>query len=80
MEVILSVQGVALVGVVMAITSLVKHYIDSKWSPLVALVFGIAGAYLIPSVVMFGSTLLGGIVVGLTAGGLYSGSKSLLNK
>lgn len=64
----------ALVPIVLGLVSVAKMYLDSKWAPLLSLVFGIAGAFLFPSLTL-GETIVGGIVVGLSASGLYSGAK-----
>lgn len=74
----LSAQGLVLVPIVMALVSLVKMYVDSYWSPLFALIFGVAGSLLIGGVTLLGSPWLGGIVVGLMAAGLYSGGAKLI--
>lgn len=66
----------ALIPVVVGATALVKLYLPSKWAPLIALVFGIAGAFLFPAMAI-GTTVLSGIVVGLSASGLYSGVTTL---
>lgn len=78
MDFTLSSSALALVPVVMALTSLSKMYIDSKWAPLVSLGIGIIGAFLVPSVAWQG-TVLTGIVMGLTASGVYSGAKSMVS-
>lgn len=75
----LSVRGLALVPVVIALTQLVKVYLDSYWSPLVSLFFGVAGAYTVGGVTFLDSAALGGVVVGLMASGLYSGVSKMAN-
>lgn len=76
MEVQLSAVGLAMIPIVMALVSVAKLYVDSRYAPLISLALGIAGALLIPSVSLFGSALLGGIVIGLSASGAYSGAKA----
>lgn len=67
-----------LVPVVMALVQGCKNFIDSKWSPVVAIVFGILGAALIGiGSVSFPMIILQGILVGMTAAGIYSGAKSV---
>jgi len=78
MEISLSAEALALVPIVMALTALAKNYMKSKWAPLMALVLGVAGMFLIPQATM-AMTILSGIVVGLTASGLYSGGKTMIN-
>lgn len=74
----MSAVSLGLVPVVMGLTSLVKTYLDSRWSPIVSLVLGIAGAFIFPSATI-GLTVLQGILIGLTASGLYSGVKSVIS-
>lgn len=75
----LSARGLVLVPVVMALVSLVKMYVDSYWSPLFAVGFGVAGSVLVGGVLFLGSPWLGGIVVGLMAAGLYAGSAKMIS-
>lgn len=65
-----------LVPIVMALVSLVKLYSDSRWSPLFALAFGIAGSFLFPAATI-ATTIFSGLIIGLTASGLYSGAKTI---
>lgn len=77
---IVQLSGVALtlVPVVVALTSIIKAFItDTRYSPIISLVLGIAGALaLLPGAV--GVAIVTGIVIGLTASGLYSGAKSVV--
>lgn len=68
-------QLAALTALVMALTSMVKNVVDSRWSPLFSLVLGVLGVWLVG--VSFVSAILPGLVVGVLAAGLYSGGKSL---
>lgn len=65
----------ALVPVVIGLTAIVKMYVDSRYAPLVALALGVAGAFLVPAATV-AITVLSGIVVGLSASGLYAGVKA----
>lgn len=71
----LSIASVGLVPVVLALTSLIKIYVDSRWSPLISLVLGIASAFIFPSTTI-ALTILQGLLIGLSASGLYSGVKA----
>lgn len=71
----LSPAILALVPIVLGLTAVAKMYVDSRWAPLIALGFGIGGAFLVPAATI-ALTVLSGIVVGLTASGLYSGAKT----
>lgn len=75
----LTARGLALVPIVMACVSLAKLYVDSYWSPLIALALGVAGSVLVGGVLFLDSAWLGGIVVGLMAAGLYSGSAKMIS-
>ena len=70
---------VGLVPIVIALVEVSKNYIVSKWSPIVALVLGIAGAALIgagtETVPMI---ILQGIMIGAMAVGVYGGTKSVV--
>lgn len=79
MEITLSLVGMGLVPVVVGLTSIVKIYVDSKWAPLVSLAFSVALAWVVPDTAVAGSVLLGGVMIGLAACGLYSGVKTLTN-
>jgi len=80
METIIELSPVVyfLVPVVIGLTELTKPFLDSKYSPLASLVFGLAGAVLFPAPTL-GVTIISGIVIGLTASGLYSGVKAVKN-
>ncbi len=75
----LSAVSLALVPVVLGLTSLVKNFLDSKWSPIVSLVLGVGAAFIVPEV-SIQLTVLQGILVGLTASGLYSGIKAVVTQ
>lgn len=66
---------IGLVPIVIGLTAVAKLYIDSRWAPLIALALGVGGAFLVPAATV-AITVLSGIVVGLTASGLYSGAKA----
>lgn len=69
---------ITLVPVVIGLTAVAKLYINSRWAPLIALALGVGGAFLFPAATV-AVTILSGIVVGLSASGLYSGSKALFS-
>lgn len=64
-----------LVPLVMGLTAVAKTYVDNRYAPLISLALGIGGAFLFPALTV-GLTIVSGIVVGLTASGLYSGVKA----
>jgi hypothetical protein len=73
--------GILLIPLVLAITSMAKGFlpdnISGKWSPVISVLAGIAGGLLTIGVSRQG--VLTGLIIGLSASGLYSGSKSVVN-
>jgi len=69
--------SLALIPVVLGLVSLAKIYLDSKWAPLLSLALGIGAAFLVPSSTI-ALTVLQGILIGLSASGLYSGVKATI--
>ena len=67
--------SLALIPVVLGLVSVVKMYLDARWSPLVSIVVGIAAAFVFPAVTV-PLTILQGVLMGLMASGLYSGVKT----
>ena len=68
-----------IVGVVVALVQLVKSLgVPSQFAPLFALLFGIAGVFALSPAVTVDLTVFNGIVLGLTASGLYSGTRATL--
>lgn len=65
----------ALVPLVMGLTQLIKGYFSDRLHPLIALVLGIASAFLVPAETVQ-MTIIGGVVVALMASGLYSGARA----
>jgi hypothetical protein len=77
--------GVAAVPVIVALVQLCKtsFKLPSQFAPLAAVVFGIAGGLGLhlshETAHTFAQAVFGGLLAGLSAGGLYSGVKSLRN-
>lgn len=70
-------QFVILVPVVMALTSLVKMYIPLRYVPVSAVALGVALSFaILPK--DFATALMQGILVGCTAAGVYSGTKTTI--
>lgn len=66
----------ALVPIVIGIVSAMKELgLPGKFAAIVAIVIGLLGSWLIGGTLL--AIILGGIVVGLSASGLYSGSVAL---
>jgi len=73
----LSAVSIALIPVVLGLVSVVKNFLPSKFSPLVSLAVGVGVAFFVPAATV-GLTVLQGILIGLSASGLYSGVKTTL--
>lgn len=73
------VSHASVLAVVMALVSLSKQYIVTRWAPLISVFLGIVG-----EVTFFSSSLgvanavFAGVVIGLIGCGLYSGTKTTL--
>ena len=75
---IISSQFLILVPVVLGVVQAIKiaFKVDSKWAPLISVISGVVGAYSLFPVASVGVSILQGLVVGLTACGLWSGTKT----
>ena len=79
MDFTLSTNALALVPIIMILTSLAKNVItDSRWSPLVALVLSLLASFFLVPVETVAFTVLQGILMSLSASGLYSGTKAVV--
>ena len=74
----LSGMGLTLVPVVVALTSIIKAWVsDNRLAPVVSIVLGVAGSvFLIPAELT--TSIITGIIIGLTASGAYSGAKTVV--
>ncbi|GEN30199.1 putative membrane protein YGL010W [Cerasibacillus quisquiliarum] len=75
------IYDVALVPIIMGVVQVFKQIgLPKRFSPLLALLLGIAGGifYVCPTDIKSG--IMVGIVLGLSATGLYSGSKNMIEK
>lgn len=73
----LSVAFLVLVPVVVGFVEVVKRTfkLPTRFAPAVSLVSGILAVYLASDFVLTGAIALQGVVLGLTASGLYAGTK-----
>lgn len=77
----MEVTDIVLIPVIVGIIELLKSYgLPKRIMPILSLVFGIAGGvfYLFPN--DWKSGVLVGIIMGLSASGLYSGGKAIVNR
>jgi len=73
--------GGPMVALTIGITEAIKRLgIPSKWSPIVAIVIGIIMALISSEFRVSSEVILGGMVMGLSSSGLWSGTKSVLLK
>jgi uncharacterized membrane protein HdeD (DUF308 family) len=63
------------VPVVIGLVQLMKNFVDARWASLVAVFLGIGVAVLVSNE-PWKPTVMGGLVIGLMASGLYSGVRA----
>lgn len=77
----LAAYDVALIPLIVALIELLKGAgLPKKWLPIVSIILGIAGGvvYICPHDLKGGIII--GLMLGLSASGLYSGSKHMIEK
>ena len=76
----ISSQFLILVPVVVGLVEIVKSFLglNTRYAPLFAILFGLAGTLGLPYPGIDFSAVLQGVVVGLTASGIYSATKTTL--
>ncbi|ARK20342.1 hypothetical protein CSV69_04485 [Sporosarcina sp. P26b] len=75
----MEITDMVLVPVIVGLVDALKGYgLQKKWCPVVSIVLGVASGvvYVFPE--DWASGVLSGIVMGLSAGGLYSGGKAVV--
>ena len=73
------IEQATAIAIVVGLTEVVKRFwLDSRFAALVALVIGVGFAFLTQGLSTVSA--LDGIIYGLTASGLYSGTKALIEK
>jgi hypothetical protein len=74
-EIILSPLTLATIPIIVGVVSVLKTVgVPSKWAPLISLVLGLGVAVLVETSLPI--RILGGLIIGLSASGLYSGAKA----
>jgi hypothetical protein len=72
------VTAAASIAVVTGLTQVLKGVMgDTRFAPLIALILGVAIAFLITPTPGLREVILDGIITGLSSMGLYSGSKTV---
>jgi hypothetical protein len=75
----ISTQFLVLVPVVLGVVQVAKiSGLDSRYSPALSLVLGVLGTYLVGHLGA-SQDIIQGLVVGLTASGLFSGAKTTIS-
>jgi len=83
----LIVFGVPGAAIIVALVELAKRYgLNTRWAVLLAVGLGIALAVVVhlaqvqPQVAVWAQVVLGGLLLGLSASGLYSGGKAMTSR
>lgn len=74
-------ENTILTGIVIALCQFAKQYIEVRWIPLLALILGVVGAFGLAlglGTVHPVNVIFEGLISGLVAVGLYSGTKNTL--
>ena len=66
-----------LVPLVIGLVQLIKGYVSDRFAPILSLILGIGGAFLVPAETV-PMTIIGGIVIALMSSGLYSSTRKIL--
>ena len=76
------IENAFLTGIVMAFCQLLKMYVETRWIPLFALFLGIVGSLGLAfggvEPVNWTNAIVQGVISGLVAVGLYSGTKNTI--
>ena len=67
------IDEAVIIGLVIGLTQMMKGYISDKYTPLIALFFGIVGGVTITGLTVEG--VVKGVVIGLSSAGLYDYKK-----
>lgn len=74
-------KSVVIVPIVLGLTQAIKMTaIPERYSAIIAIVVGIMIAFVTGSGVPWGQNTLAGVIYGLSAAGLYSGTKAVVSK
>lgn len=65
------------VAIVIAISQFLKLYVPTNFIPLVTLVLGIIGGYFFVPFDIIQESIMNGVIIGLSANGLYDVTKML---
>lgn len=69
-------QGI-IVGVIIGLNQVVKKYINKRYIPIMNIIFGIIGSLALAQTGNTNLDIFNGIIMGLTAAGVYSSTKTV---
>jgi len=73
--------GLPVVAITIGLVEVVKKLgIPTRWCALISIAIGIVLAYIGGGFIFNPEMIIGGIVIGLTASGFYSGAKATIKK
>lgn len=73
-------RSIIIVPIIVGIVQSIKlTKIPDKYSPVIAIAVGVLISFMLDSSAVWGHSVLGGIIYGLSASGLYSGTRTLLS-
>jgi hypothetical protein len=76
MDIVLTPLMLAAIPVVLGVVSVIKTAgLPDRWAPSVSLILGLGTAFLVGGA-SIATIVLGGLIIGLSASGLYSGPKA----
>lgn len=74
----ISIAIAVVAGVVEAIKQ--GFAINSRYAPVISIVLGLGTSFLFAEGLILGEVIVTGVIIGLSASGLYSGGKTVLKK
>lgn len=78
MDIVLPAWGAALIALDIGLVAIAKPAFEKPWAPpVLSLVFGVLLAFLIPGI-EWRQVILDGLIIGLSASGLYSQYKTVV--
>jgi hypothetical protein len=72
-------RAVIVVPIILGVTEVFKTFLPTKYAPLISLGLGIGVAFMISPAVLVGHNIVAGVIYGLSASGLYSGARTIIN-
>jgi hypothetical protein len=70
-------EATVIVGIIIAISQFLKAYVPTKYIPVVTMILGVVGGFFFMAHGSTQEAVMNGVLVGLSANGLYDLSKSV---